>query len=155
MSSSTNLGTSARQAHSADKSRTCCSEGTFDQFTSPRIAYLIRQEEPEETFRKRLITTRCLGKNFLTFRNCLATESNTLVGIKNGTLPYKTYLSIPELEKRTFDSAHTTVDHVNCDGTEVFIAMFLSKSFHLFLFLGDHFRKRIFQRLQIELLLRK
>lgn len=28
MSSSTNLGTSERAAHSAERSRTCCSEGT-------------------------------------------------------------------------------------------------------------------------------
>jgi hypothetical protein len=39
---------------------------------------LAGQEQPEETFWERLLTTRGLWEDLLTFGNCLASESNSL-----------------------------------------------------------------------------
>jgi hypothetical protein len=52
--------------------------------------YLVCQEEPEETFGKGFTASRCLGEDLLTFRDCLATESDSLLRIENGAFPYKT-----------------------------------------------------------------
>jgi len=43
------------------------------------------------------------------------------------------------VEMRTFDSSHTAVNHVDCDGTKVFIAMFFAKFFNFFLLFWDDF----------------
>jgi len=42
-----------------------------------------------QTFRKRLLATRGLGEELLALRDGLATEPDTLLGVKNGALPYK------------------------------------------------------------------
>jgi hypothetical protein len=39
------------------------------------------------TLGKRLLATRGLGEEFLALGNGLATESDTLLGVENGTLP--------------------------------------------------------------------
>lgn len=48
-----------------------------------KAIYSIGQEKPEETFRKRLLTTRGLWEFFLTFGDSSTTESDSLFGIKN------------------------------------------------------------------------
>ena len=149
MSSSMNLGTSERAAHSADKSFTCCSEGTCHQnYWLFSGLYFIGQEEPEETFGKRFTTTGCFRKLLLTFGNSFTTESDPLVGIKDRPFPHKTYHQplFQEREMRcTFDSTHTTIDHVNCHGTEILVSMLTTKFLDLFLFRRNHLRKRILQ----------
>jgi hypothetical protein len=52
--------------------------------------YLVCQEEPEETFGKGFAASGCLGEDLLAFRDCLATESDSLLRIEDGAFPYKT-----------------------------------------------------------------
>jgi hypothetical protein len=54
-------------------------------------SHLIRQEEPEKTLWKRLLSTGSLRECLLTFGDGLATESDAFFRIENGTLPYETY----------------------------------------------------------------
>jgi hypothetical protein len=44
------------------------------------------QKQPEETFRERLLTTGGLGKKLLAFGDGETTETDTLLGVKDGTL---------------------------------------------------------------------
>lgn len=48
---------------------------------------LTGQKEPEETFRERLLATGSLREDLLALRDGLSTESDTLLGVENGTLP--------------------------------------------------------------------
>jgi hypothetical protein len=50
---------------------------------------LTSQEQPEETFRKRLLTTGGLGKKLLALGDSEATETDTLLRIEDGALPDK------------------------------------------------------------------
>lgn len=56
------------------------------------------------TFGKRLLAARSLGEKLLAFRNGLAAEADTLLGVENGTLPDK-----------GLDTASTAVDLVEGD----------------------------------------
>lgn len=68
---------------------------------------LTSQKQPEESFRQGLGTTRSSGELLLALGDGQATESDTLVGVENGTLPDK-----------ALDTSHTTVSHVDGDIAE-------------------------------------
>lgn len=116
MSSSTNLGISERAAHSADRSRTCCSVGTSPVKSSQKRPAKRKRTSQQSfvsqtnrgrsklTFGERLLATRGLREQLLAFRDGLATESDTFVGVENGALP----------DKR-LDATGTTIDLVKSD----------------------------------------
>ena len=56
------------------------------------------------TFRQRLLAARSLREDFLAFRDSLATETDTLLGVENGTFP-----------NESLDSSGTAVDLVKGD----------------------------------------
>jgi hypothetical protein len=65
---------------------------------------LAGQEKPEETLRKRLLATGSLGEKLLALGDGLATESDTLLRVEDGTLP-----------NEGLDATGTTVDLVKSD----------------------------------------
>src|SRR6478609_3779962 len=117
MSSSTNLGRSERAAHSAERSRTCCSVGTSpvrrSQKRPARFNVSIHDiarfcahccDWAELTLGKRLLATGSLGEKLLALGDGLATESDTLLRVEDGTLP-----------DEGLDATGTTVDLVKSD----------------------------------------
>jgi hypothetical protein len=144
MSSSTNLGTSERAAHSAERSCTCCSEGTcVSQFLGKTIPYSSR--EARTNLQEEVLLPQVpLGVPF---------DIPELFDRGIGFLLRHQGLSLPiqDLRQRyplfidTLDSSHAAVDHVNCDAAQVFVAVFLTKFLHLFLFFGNHCGESILQ----------
>ena len=61
-------------------------------------------EEPEESFGKGLAAFDGGWKEFLAFGDGLASESDTLVSVKDGGLP-----------DHSLDASHTTVSHIDCN----------------------------------------
>ena len=114
MSSSTNLGRSERAAHSAERSRTCCSEGTSpvrrSQKRPARLSCQLKNSRIDITLcsyltlRKGLLATGSLGEKLLALGDGLATEADTLLSVEDGTLPYE-----------GLDATGTTVDLVESD----------------------------------------
>jgi hypothetical protein len=78
----------------------------------------LHERDPRKlTFGKRLLATRSLGEKILAFGNGLATESDALLGVENGTLP-----------DEGLDATGTTIDLVKSDlvddlGTVLPVAM--------------------------------
>jgi len=79
-------------------------------------------KEPEKSFGKRFATFDGGWKKILAFGDGLASESDTLVSIKDGGLP-----------DHSLDTTHTTISHINCHISKRIAAMIFSE----FLDLGD------------------
>jgi hypothetical protein len=73
---------------------------------------LAGQEKPEETFWKGLLATWCLGKGLLALWDGQSTETDTLLGVENGSLPNK-----------GLDTTGTTVDLVEGNLADDLVAM--------------------------------
>lgn len=99
---------------------------------------LTSQKQPEESFRQGLGTTRSSGKLLLALGDGQATESDTLVGVENGTLPDK-----------ALDTSHTTVSHVDGDIAEGLGAVGGTGSLDVFNLLGDELSHAVLEGLGV------
>ena len=68
-------------------------------------------EEPEESFGERLAAFDGRWKELLAFRDSLASESDTLVSIKDRGLP-----------DHSLDASHATVSHIDCNISKLMIS---------------------------------
>jgi hypothetical protein len=93
-------------------------------------------QEPEERFRQGFLTTISGRQFLLALWDGLATETNTLLSIKNGTFP-----------DETLDTTHTTVGHVNGDFTKDVITVLGLEGLDLLLLLRDELGEAFLQRL--------
>ena len=134
MSSSTNLGTSDRAAQSAERSRTCCSDGTSpvrsSQKRPARVSILATQQAcGRRTFGERLRAARCLGKDVLALGDGLAAETDTLFGVEDGSLAIVSLSvksngdDIAHLPNKRLDAASAAVDLVKGDLADDLVAM--------------------------------
>lgn len=99
---------------------------------------LTSQKQPEESFRQGLGTTRSSGELLLALGDGQATESDTLVGVENGTLPDK-----------ALDTSHTTVSHVDGDIAEGLGAVGGTGSLDVFNLLGDELSHAVLEGLGV------
>lgn len=99
---------------------------------------LTSQEQPEKGLRQGLGTSGSRGELLLTLGNSQATESNTLVGVEDGTLPYK-----------ALDASHTTVSHVDGDIAEGLSAVGGTSSLDVFNLLGDELGHAVLEGLSV------
>lgn len=111
ISSSTNLGKSERAAHSAERSRTCCSVGTSPVRRSQKSPAKTGQDVcntctrmTKQTFGQRLFSAGRLGQKLLAFRNGLATEANAFLRVQNRAFP-----------DEALDATRTAVDLIESD----------------------------------------
>lgn len=99
---------------------------------------LTSQEQPEEGLRQGLGTSRSRGELLLTLGNSQATESNTLVGVEDGTLPDK-----------ALDASHTTVSHVDGDIAERLGTVGGTGSLDVLNLLGDELGHAVLEGLSV------
>jgi hypothetical protein len=97
---------------------------------------LAGQEKPEETFGKRLLATGSLGEDLLALGDGLSTESDTLLGVEDGTLP-----------DEGLDATGTAIDLVEGDLVDNLGTVLLSQSLDLLNLLGEKLGEAVLQRL--------
>lgn len=97
---------------------------------------LARQQEPEESLRKRLVSTGNLWELGLTLRDGLSSESNTFLGVEDGTFP-----------DHGLEATHTGVGRVDGGLTGLLRAVSGPNLLHILLLLWDDGRKRLLERL--------
>jgi hypothetical protein len=99
---------------------------------------LTSQEKPEETLRKGLLATGSLGEKLLALGDGLATESDTLLRVEDGTLP-----------NEGLDATGTTVDLVKSDLVNDLGTMLLSEGLDLLNLLGQQLGESLLQGLSL------
>jgi hypothetical protein len=97
---------------------------------------LTGQEKPKETLRKRLLATGSLGEKLLALGDGLATESDTLLRVENGTLP-----------NEGLNTTSTTIDLVKSDLVNDLGTMLLSEGLDLLNLLGQKLGESLLQGL--------
>lgn len=97
---------------------------------------LTSQKKPEETFGKGFFTALGLGELLLEIRDGSTSESDTLIRVKDGTLP-----------NEGLDTTHTTVNLVEKDLTDNSVTVFLSQLFDLFNLLRKKFSEALLKSL--------
>jgi hypothetical protein len=99
---------------------------------------LAGQEKPEKTLGKRLLATGGLGEKLLALGDGLATESDTLLRVEDGTFP-----------NEGLDATGTTVDLVKSDLVNDLRTMLLSEGLDLLNLLGQQLGESLLQGLSL------
>lgn len=97
---------------------------------------LAGEEEPEKTLGKRLLSAGGGGKLLLEVGDGQTSESDTLLGVEDGTLP-----------DETLDTSHTTVSLVEDDLADDGVTLLLSELLDLLDLLGDELSKSLLEAL--------
>jgi len=100
--------------------------------------YFSSKEQPEEGLGKGLGSTGGGRELFLAFRDGLASESDTFVGVKDGSFPDK-----------ALDPSHTTVSLINGHLPKALVSMCSSDSLDILNLLGDELGHTILEGLDI------
>jgi hypothetical protein len=96
------------------------------------------QKQPEQGLGKGLGSTRSSWELGLAFGDSLSSESNTLVGVQNGSFPNK-----------TLDTPHTSVGLVDSHLAKALVAVSGSDSLDVFDFLGNELGHSVLERLGV------